>query len=113
MPPPYKRHVFVCLHDRGEGNERGSCAQKGSETLLKELKGACNARGLDEVRVNKSGCLDNCEQGISIVVYPEGVWYGHVKQGDVPDLVKHFAGGKPVERLRLPGTFPSAKPEPE
>ena len=48
MPPPYKRHVFVCLNDRGPGHPKGSCAQKGSEALLKQLKGACKAAGLDE-----------------------------------------------------------------
>lgn len=101
MPPPYKHHVFVCLHDRGEGDERGSCAQKGSDKLLKELKGACKDAGLEGVRVNKSGCLDNCDEGISIVVYPESVWYGHVEKSDIPDLVEHLRGGPPVERLRV------------
>jgi (2Fe-2S) ferredoxin len=103
MPPPYKHHVFVCLNDRGPDHPKGSCAQKGSDGLLKQLKGACRAAGLDEhVRVNKSGCLDNCAQGISIVVYPEGVWYGHVKPEDVDAIVKeHLVGGKPIERLRV------------
>jgi (2Fe-2S) ferredoxin len=105
MPPPYTRHVFVCLHDRGPGHPKGSCAQKGSEDLLSELKGACKARGLEGVRVNKAGCLDNCEQGVSIVVYPEATWYGHVQKSDIPDLVKHIAGGQPVERLRVDQAF--------
>lgn len=103
MPPPYKRHVFVCLNDRGPDHPRGSCAQKGSEALLKQMKNACKAKGMDaDVRVNKSGCLDNCEQGISVVVYPEAVWYGHVKPEDVDEIVRdHIEGGRPVERLRV------------
>ncbi len=28
------------------------------------------------VRINKSLCLDQCEHGPTIVVYPEAVWYG-------------------------------------
>ena len=100
--PPYTKHAFVCLHERPEGAPRGSCAPKGAEKLLKALKVAAHARGLDDtVRVNKSGCLENCENGCSVVVYPEGVWYGHVTVDDVPDLVDHLAGGAPVERLRL------------
>ena len=100
--PPYLKHAFVCLHERPADAPNGSCLPKGSEALLKKLKIAAHAAGLDEtVRVNKSGCLDNCEQGCSIVVYPEGVWYGHVTLDDVPELVKHLAGGPPVERLRL------------
>jgi (2Fe-2S) ferredoxin len=107
MPPPYRRHVFVCLHERDASDPRGSCGQKGSPALLKQLKGACKAAGLDEVRVNKAGCLDNCELGISVVVYPENVWYGHVGPGDVDELVReHMQGGRPVERLRVDRTPP-------
>ena len=104
MPPPYKHHVFVCLHERPAGDPRGSCLEKGSDGLLKQLKNACKEAGLDDVRVNKSGCLDNCEQGISIAVYPENVWYGHVTPGDVTELTRdHFRDGHPVERLRVDG----------
>jgi (2Fe-2S) ferredoxin len=100
--PPYAKHCFVCLHERPPEHPRGSCAQKGSESLLKALKNAAKARGLDEaVRVQKAGCMENCELGCSVVVYPEGVWYGHVTEADVPELVEHLAGGPPVERLRL------------
>ena len=104
MPPPYRRHVFVCLHDRGPGDPKGSCAQKGSEALLKQLKGACKELGVEGVRVNQAGCLDTCELGVSVVVYPEAVWYGHVEPKDVPEIVReHIAGGRPVERLRTDG----------
>jgi (2Fe-2S) ferredoxin len=104
MTIPYEKHCFVCLHEREADNPRGSCMAKGSEPLLKALKKAANSRGLGHtVRVQKSGCLDNCEQGCSVVVYPEGVWYGHVTEADIPDIVEHLAGGKPVERLRVDG----------
>ncbi|HXN56408.1 MAG TPA: (2Fe-2S) ferredoxin domain-containing protein [Myxococcales bacterium] len=103
MPPPFEKHVFVCLHDRGPDNPRGSCAQKGSEALLKAFKDALNERGLgDSIRANKAGCLDNCEQGCSVVVYPEGVWYGGVRVSDVGEIVeRHLVAGEPVARLRL------------
>ena len=103
MAPPFKKHVFVCLHEREPGNERGDCSSKGSPELLKALKKALKSRGLgDEIRANKSGCLDNCEHGCSVVVYPEGVWYGGVGLEDVEELVdRHLVEGKPVERLRL------------
>lgn len=103
MPPPFEKHVFVCLHDRGPGGPRGSCAQKGSEELLKAFKAALKERGLGEsIRANKAGCLDNCEQGCSVVVYPEGIWYGGVQVADVGEIVeRHLAAGEPVARLRL------------
>ena len=54
-----------------------------------------------KIRINKSGCLGQCSKGISIVVYPEGVWYGHVTKEDVAEIVeKHLVGNEPVERLR-------------
>ena len=50
----------------------------------------------------QAGCLDACSQGPAVVVYPEGVWYGHVKVEDVPEIVEsHLVRGQPVERLRL------------
>ena len=55
-----------------------------------------------KVRANESGCLDQCEHGPVVVVYPEAVWYGKVHSRDVEEIVQeHLAGGRPVERLRL------------
>ncbi len=55
------------------------------------------------MRANKSGCLDQCEHGPTVVVYPEQVWYGHVQSTDVDEIVReHIVGGRVVERLRLP-----------
>ena len=54
------------------------------------------------MRANKSGCLDQCEHGPTVVVYPDAVWYGGVTEADVAEIVeRHLVGGEPVERLRL------------
>ena len=54
-----------------------------------------------KVRVNSAGCIDQCERGVSIVVYPEAVWYGNVTLDDVDELFhEHLLSGRPVERLR-------------
>jgi (2Fe-2S) ferredoxin len=54
-------------------------------------------------RANKSGCLDQCEHGPTVVVYPDAVWYGGVHKEDVDQIInEHLLGGRPVERLRLP-----------
>ncbi len=101
--PPYARHVFVCGNTREPGHPRGSCDPAGDGVLHKLFKQAVAERGLQRtVRANKAGCLDQCEHGPTVVVYPEGVWYGHVTAADVADIVdRHLLRGEPVERLRL------------
>ena len=103
-PNPYERHVFVCTNERPADHPRGCCVARGSGDVRERLKALVKARGLaGRVRVNAAGCLDFCETGVSIVVYPEGVWYGHVGIADVEEIVdSHLVRGVPVERLRLP-----------
>lgn len=98
----YEKHVFICQNERPQGDPRGCCKAKGSEEILNFMKEEIKKRGLNKkIRINKAGCLDQCSKGISMVVYPEGVWYGHVSQADVAEIVEsHLLGNKPVERLR-------------
>ncbi len=101
--PAFERHVFVCCNTRVEGAPRPSCNRDGSGTLHAELKRRVLAAGLGgRVRINKSGCLDQCEHGPTVVVYPEAVWYGNVQPGDAAEIVdEHLIAGRPVERLRI------------
>lgn len=73
------------------------------------LKAELTKRGLSkQIRANNSGCLDQCEHGVAVVVYPEQVWYGGVTVDDVPELVeKHLIGGEPVTRLLISDGAPS------
>lgn len=98
----YEKHVFVCLNERAVGDPRGCCKLKGSEEILNTMKEEIKKRGLNKkIRINKAGCLDQCSKGVSIVVYPEGVWYGKVTQNDVMEIVEsHLIGNKPVARLQ-------------
>ena len=101
--PHFQRHVFVCTNERPPDHPKGSCKAKGSQEVRDALKKALKERGLShEVRANNAGCLDQCATGITVVVYPEQVWYGGVKAEDVPEIVeRHLIGGVPVERLRM------------
>ncbi|HUN80581.1 MAG TPA: (2Fe-2S) ferredoxin domain-containing protein [Phycisphaerae bacterium] len=100
----YERHVFVCTNERESGHIRGCCAAKDSGKIRERLKELVKQRGLArKVRVNASGCLDQCEHGVTMVVYPEAVWYGFVKMTDVEEIFEsHIVGGNPVARLQLP-----------
>ena len=99
----FRHHVFVCENERPPDDPRGSCGAKGSAAIREALKAELARRGLKKVvRANSAGCLDACADGPSIVVYPEGVWYGHVRVEDVPEIVEsHLVNGIPVERLRI------------
>jgi (2Fe-2S) ferredoxin len=101
--PVFERHVFVCHNVRPEGAPRPSCTTNGSSELHTQLQQLAKAAGLGgKVRINKSGCLDQCEHGPTVVVYPEAVWYGHVQPEDAAEIVaEHLIAGRPVERLRL------------
>jgi (2Fe-2S) ferredoxin len=101
--PAFERHVFVCCNARPEGAPRPSCTCDGTSALHAELKKRANAAGLgSRVRINKSGCLDQCEHGPMVVVYPEAVWYGNVQPEDAVEIVaEHLVAGRPVERLRI------------
>ncbi|MFN0253529.1 MAG: (2Fe-2S) ferredoxin domain-containing protein [Kofleriaceae bacterium] len=102
--PFFQRHVFVCTNERAADHPRGSCKLKGSPEVRDALKAELKKRGISkDIRANNAGCLDQCEDGITIVVYPEQVWYGRVTLSDVPEIVeKHLIGGEIVTRLLLP-----------
>jgi (2Fe-2S) ferredoxin len=101
--PSFERHVFVCHNTRPEGAPRPSCTLNGSSDLHARLQQLAKAAGLGgKVRINKSGCLDQCEHGPMVVVYPDAVWYGNVRPEDAAVIVEeHLVGGRPVERLRV------------
>ena len=101
--PLFEHHVFVCHNVRPEGAPRPSCTTDGKSELHTQLQQLTKAAGLgNTVRINKSLCLDQCEHGPTVVVYPEAVWYGHVKPEDAAEIVEeHLVNGRPVERLRL------------
>lgn len=101
--PKFEKHIFVCGNQRPAGHPRGCCDPTAEAKLQKLFKQKLAQRGLKgRVRANQSGCLDQCEHGPNLVVYPEAVWYGHVTEADVDEIIEsHIVGGKPVERLRI------------
>src|SRR5258708_39657847 len=101
----YKHHVFFCCNQRAKDDPRGCCNDKGATRVrdyakkrIKELA----LSGPGKVRINQAGCLDRCEQGPVIVVYPEEVWYTYVDKSDVDEIIdEHLTNGRVVERLRI------------
>ena len=98
--PYYRRHVFCCTNQRAAGHPRGCCLDKGALELRNYMKLRAKELGLDDVRVNVAGCLDRCELGPTMVIYPEGVWYAYKTTADVDEILRtHVMGGGRVARL--------------
>lgn len=99
-----QRHVLVCLNTRPPGNPKGSCGEKGSESVFEGLKAFVRDQGLsDRIIVNRTNCLKHCSRGITVTVYPENVWYGHVTPEDVETIGRdHLVDGGIVSRLLMP-----------
>ena len=99
----YERHIFFCLNQRDNGEN--ACLQHGAQAGFEHCKSRVKAErlmGPGGVRVNKAGCLDRCEEGPVIVVYPDDVWYTYVDRADIDEIIdRHVVGGEVVERLRI------------
>jgi (2Fe-2S) ferredoxin len=99
----YTKHVFICTNHRDPSDPRGCCAMRGSEEVRDAFKRKLKERGLHgRMRANVSGCLDACEFGPVVVVYPDSVWYGGVGVDDIDEIIEsHLLNDIPVERLLI------------
>lgn len=101
--PKYQKHLFICANQRGADAPRPSCGEQTGLALVAAFKKAIKDKNLDiRIRAQRTGCLDLCEHGPTVAVYPEGVIYGNVSLADVQEIVdEHIEKGTPVERLKL------------
>ncbi len=100
----FERHLFICTNQREPGSARGCCSPDGKGELQKRFKEAIGAAGLKAtVRANKAGCLDQCEHGPTVVVYPEAVWYGFVQPEDVDEIVREHVDARAAGGAVAPG----------
>ncbi len=102
----FKYHVFFCTNQRANGEQ--SCAQYSANHLRDYAKQKCKSLGLNgvgQVRINNAGCLDRCELGPVMVVYPEGTWYSYLDETDIDEIVEsHLKNDHPVKRLMIDHT---------
>ena len=101
--PYFDFHIFCCTNRREVGNERGCCASKGSTELRDYMKFRVKQLGIAKARVNNAGCLDRCEHGPTVVIYPEGTWYSCKTKADIDEVIdSHLINKKKATRLLLP-----------
>ena len=101
--PSFTHHVFVCCNQRSPGHIRGCCDPEGSNDLRSAFQNEIKRRGLGPlVRASKSGCLEQCEHGPTVAIYPQNIFYGGVSAGDVPRIVEEtIVQGRTLEDLRI------------
>ena len=110
----FERHIFVCVNERPPDSPKGCCSAKGSVAIRERFKTELKRRGLDRrVRANQAGCLDTCEFGPSVVIYPEGIWYTVRTERDALEILdRHIGKGEIVDRLLMRGSPASGKNAP-
>ena len=98
----FKKHVFICTNQRPPG-ERKSCGEACGMDLVKAFKKAVKDSGMKGIiRTQRAGCLDACDFGPTVVVYPEGTYYGGVQVSDVAEIFsEHLLNERPVQRLLI------------
>ena len=104
MTQYYDKHVFFCTNQRPDGED--CCNNRGAQKARDYVKAKVKALGLsshqNRIRINSAGCMDRCDDGPVIVVYPEGVWYTYVDEKDLDEIIEsHLKNGKVVERLKI------------
>src|SRR5690606_10181112 len=99
----FSKHVFFCCNQREPGS--ACCNNHGSSELrayAKDRVKALKLSGKGKVRINQAGCLDRCDDGPVLVVYPEAVWYTYVDKHDIDEIIdEHLVHNRVVERLKI------------
>ena len=103
MNSKFLKHIFICVNERDKSSPRGDCARCGGKEIRMEFVKLINQYGLKgKVRANKSGCLDVCELGPAVVIYPDNIWYTKIKIEDVDEIFEtSILSDGIVERLCL------------
>ena len=103
----YEKHIFMCTNVRPDGHPRGCCMARseeagGVEKLRGYMREKARQLGIEKLRFNAAGCLDRCEFGPNMVIYPEGVWYRYESTRDLDEILEtHIKNGGRVSRLML------------
>ena len=101
--PAFTHHIFICSNQRSPGHRRGCCDPDGNEELRNAFKAAVKSRGLNPlVRANNAGCLEQCEHGPTVCIYPQGIFYGGVSVDDIDRILDEtVVGGRVIDDLLI------------
>ncbi len=98
----FEKHIFICINQRPPESPKGCCGDNGAAVRIAFVQELAKRGLINKVRANKTGCLDTCSLGPSVVIYPAGIWYIRVSPEDVPEIVQtSIVGDGIVSRLQL------------
>jgi len=100
----YDKHVFFCTNQREDGSDccNNHGAQKARDYMKNRIKELDIDKQQNNIRINAAGCMNRCDKGPVIVVYPEGTWYTYTTEGDLDEIIEeHLRNGRVVERLKI------------
>ncbi len=93
-------HIFVCNSFRVGGEPQGVCHQKGSQNLLAMLQEEVADRGIDAM-VTATSCMNICEKGPVLVIYPGEWWYTEVTEESLEAILDALEEGQPADALLM------------
>jgi (2Fe-2S) ferredoxin len=101
--PIFNKHIFICTNQRAPGAARRSCGDTHGMEIVDAFRKKLKEKNVPmPIRAQKAGCLDICDFGQTIAVYPEGVFYVGVELSDVDEIIdEHIINDRVVERLRF------------
>lgn len=100
----YDKHVFFCTNQRVDGSD--CCGKHGAQEARDYMKKRVAELDIpkrnNNIRINSAGCMNRCDEGPVIVVYPESTWYTYANEKDLDEIIEeHLRHGRVVERLKI------------
>jgi len=93
----YERHIFLCIGPDCCSSDEGDRAWGQLKKAAAKLNGSADRGRLYRTKV---GCLRICEDGPVAVIYPEGTWYGGLKEKNLERVIEEDLGrGREVTDL--------------
>ena len=87
-----EKHILIC-HGTG-------CTSSKSPEILRRFREILKEKGIENVRVIKTGCFGLCAKGPIVIIRPEDTFYAMVTPDDCEEIIEtHIINGNRVERL--------------
>lgn len=93
-------HFFLCNSFRANGEPKGVCNKKGAAGLLQYLQDEVADRGIDAI-VSTTSCLNVCEKGPILVVYPNALWYYEITEQKLDEILDALEEGATAPSLLM------------